>query len=87
MVFILVCVLALTAILVACCAALYALATGRKAHMAAQEMQMRTSQYTEMLAAWERSVAQCAHLDLAVRQVEMRQGKRCLLYTSDAADD
>jgi hypothetical protein len=76
MVFILLCTLTLTAILVACCAAMYALATSRKAYISAQEMQMRTSQYTEMLEMWRASVDECAHLDLAVRQVEVRQGKR-----------
>jgi len=75
-VFTLVCVLALTAIFVAVCASVYALATSRKAHTNAQEMQMRTAQYTEMLEMWRASVDECAHLDLAVRQVEVRQGKR-----------
>jgi hypothetical protein len=76
MVFILLCTLTLTAILVACCAAMYALATSRKAHRAAQEMQLRTSQYTEMLDMWRNSVTECAQLDLAVRQCEIRKGVR-----------
>jgi predicted Holliday junction resolvase-like endonuclease len=76
MVFILVCVLALTAILVACCAALYALATSRKAHMSAQQMQLQTEQYNRMIEGWRNSVTECAKLDMAVRQVELRQGKR-----------
>jgi hypothetical protein len=75
-VFTLVCVLALTAIFVACCASVYAIASTRKLHATAQEMCDRTAQYNEMIDMWHNSVAECAHLDMAVRQVELRQGKR-----------
>jgi hypothetical protein len=76
MVFILVCVLSLTAIFTAVCASLYALASGRKAHMAAQQMQLRTEAYTKMVASWTLHAEECTALDMAVRQCEIRKGVR-----------
>jgi uncharacterized protein YceK len=75
-VFVIMCALVLLATVVAACASVVALTISRKNHARAQYAQERTEAYHRMLAAWNNSVTQCAHLDQAVRQVEIRQGRR-----------